>query len=223
MAKRFDQKEVKRFLRERNLTRAFKTWKSIRRNRKTVVDVAFPNYDGTDRRGKVYVYRRSGMTFFKDFNTLKTLGKSRKGVKNAIKSLFTRDAVVKKPMDYKGIKTDFDFKDTKIHLKNSSLQQSYNVSLQRLRTVERTNKVKKKKMGMVVCDILYIGKGKAQNRVQVRSSYGFLSKKSQRDQKIQECIRNGLNLAGFSPIEIQIKGIWFEYWSDKNVSLKKVR
>ena len=219
MAKRTN---IAQFLRERNLTRSFNKWKSIKPKKKRIIEVSYSNYDGTSRRGKVYVFRQNNKTIFRDYNTLNIVGRSKQKIQKAIQSAFTK-TISKKAFDVRGWNVTHADKETKIKLKNISKQQSYNSALQRLRTVERRNTTKRKTQGMVVTDLTFISKGGVRKRIQIRSRMAFLNTKQTKDKLIAENIGNGSGLAGFSPIDVIINGIWFEYWSDKREKLKRIR
>ena len=225
MAKRPDvtpQNGVKQFLRERNLTRSFNKCKSIKAKKKRIIEVSYSNYDGTSRRGRVYVFRQNNKTVFRDFNTLNIVGRSKKKLGQAIKAAFTRTRI-QKSIEVRGWNVTHQNKEPELKLKNVSKQQSYNAALQRLRTVERRNTTKRKTQGMIVTDLTYVSKGGGRKRIQIRSKMAFLNNKNTRDKLIAENISNGSGLAGFSPIDVIINGIWFEYWSDKREKLKRIR
>ena len=213
---------IAQFLRERNLTRSFNKWKSIKSKKKRIVEVSYSNYDGTSRRGKVYVFRQNNKTIFRDYNTLNIVGRSKQKIQKAIQAAFTK-TISKKPFDVRGWNVTHADKETKIKLKNISKQQSYNSALQRLRTVERRNTTKRKTQGMIVTDLTFISKGGVRKRIQIRSRMAFLNTKQTKDKLIAENIGNGSGLAGFSPIDVIINGVWFEYWSDRREKLRRVK
>lgn len=217
-----NQREIRKFLRERRLTSSFNKWKSIKRVKKRVIEVSYSNYDWTIRRGKVYVFRQKNKTIFRDFSTLLIVGKSRRKIGEAIKAAFTRKTELK-PFKVRGWDVGYSFKDSKLKLKNINKTQSYNQALERLRTVERRNTTRRSMQGMVVCDLTYVAGNGSRKRIQIRSKLDFLGNKKTRDRLINENISNGSGLAGFSPVDVIINGIWFEYWIDKREKLKKVR
>jgi len=216
------EKEIRQFLRERKLTASFNKWQSIKRLKKRVIDVSYSNYDGSVKRGKVYVYRQKNKTVFRDFETLLIVAKSKRKLSESIKAAFTRTETFK-PFKVRGWDVNYSFKDAKLKLKNVSKTQSYNQALERLRTVERRNTIRRKMQGMIVCDLTYVAGNGKRKRIQIRSKLTFLGDKKVRDKLIGDNISNGSGLAGFSPVDVIINGIWFEYWIDKNEKLKKVR
>jgi len=216
------EKEVRQFLRERKLTASFTKWKSIKRIKKRVIDVSYSNYDGTVRRGKVYVFRQNNKTVFRDFSTLNIVGRSRRKLGEAVKAAFIRTLELK-PFKVRGWDVDYSFKNTKLKLRNVTKTWSYNQALERLRTVERRNTTRTKMQGMVVCDMTYVSGSGDRKKVVIRSKLAFLGNKKVRDRLISENISNGSGMAGFSPVDVIIKAIWFEYWIDKHEKLKKIR
>jgi len=217
-----NQKEIRQFLRERKLTASFNKWRSIKRLKKRVIDVSYSNYDGTIKRGRVYVYRQKNRTVFRDYETLLIVAKSKRKLSESIKAAFTRTETFK-PYKVRGWDVGYSFKDVKLKLKNVSKTQSYNQALERLRTVERRNTIRRKMQGMVVCDLTYVASNGSRKRIQIRSKLTFLGNKQTRDKLVNENISNGSGLAEFSPVDVIINGIWFEYWIDKHEKLKKLK
>lgn len=214
-----ERTEISQFLKERRLTRAFNTWKSIKSVRKKRIEVAFSNYDGTVRRSKIYVYRKGNYTYFRDFKTLKVIGKSKKSSKNAINAVLKRDY---RSYRLSGWNVVDKTRSTSLKLKNITDNYSYNTSRMLLRKRQRKNTYNKKGMGMLGSYITVI-KGKRSFSKRVRSRYDMIGNKSVRERLLEDNIRLVAGFAGFSPESVIIHEIWYEYWSDEYVKLKKVK
>jgi len=215
-------KDFNKFLRQRDLTRSFNKWKKIKSSKKKVIPVVFDNYDGTQRRGKIYVVRQGNRTLFKDFNTLENLGSSRKKVNLALKQLFGKKKE-NKSFFVKGWNVEYQEKKNSIKLKNKHITYSYNESLNRLRSVTRTNKSRSNMEGRLTCDLTYVGKTGTKSRIQISSPSAFLNSKAKREKQINWCIIRGTGMAGFSLVDVIINDIWFEYWQDRQEKLKKIK
>ena len=239
------EKQFKKFLKERHLTRTFREWERSRVHKKRIITIALPTYAGDLKPTKVYVYRQKNKTVFKDFNTLEVLGYSRRKVNSAINALFsqrtekegykekrfentvnlgTKDNPQYYTHEIGGWNVLYKFKESGIKLQSKRIKYSYNEKLERLRSVTSTNVARKDIVRMLVCDITYIGIGGKKAHVVIRSSgFKFLYHKSVRDEMIAANIHNGMKLAGFSPIDVILNGIWYEYWEDKHERLKRIK
>jgi len=219
---RATKEELGKFLKERNLTRSFNTWSSLRKNRKRIVEVVTSNYDGTQSRKRIYAIRTKYGTTFRDFKTLKSLGKSRSKLKEALTKLNSYKNI-KLPADsFNGKAIENKAKINVVKLKNASSTYSYNKAEQRLREMRKTNTVMRNKVGSVGCDI-EVRKGKNNFRMRVRSRFGILNNKKTREGLIDENIRLVSGKAGYTPDEIIIHEVWYEYWLDKKEKLTRIR
>ena len=214
-------RDFKKFLKQRALTRSFNQWNKIKKVKKTVIPVAYSNYDGTSRRSKVYVFRQGNRTVFRDFNTLKVIGSSKRSKAAAIKDLNSIKKE-KKGFNVRGWSVSYNERNNGLKLKNANVTYSYNQAKQRLRSVTKTNSVKRNKVGRVICDLTYISKSGIKVRVQFASPIDDIYKSSVRKNRIEWCISNGSREAGFSPIDVIINAVWYEYWEDRNEKLKKI-
>lgn len=89
--------------------------------------------------------------------------------------------------------------------------------------MRKTNTVIRNKVGSVGCDI-EVRKADAKNfRMRVRSRFGILNTKKQREAFIDENIRLVSGKAGYTPDEIIIHEIWYEYWLDKQEKLSRIK
>lgn len=221
MAKAASSKEIRRFLSERRLTASFNKWQSIKSVRKTKMELVFSNFGVGGRRRPVYVYRDSKGVVVRDYNTLNILARSRRKLKDVVSIIGKSN---NKPY-YKNIKgrmVKFDMHPLKLKLKDSYSDYSYNSSIKRLREVKRTNTTLKRKVGMVVCDLTIVDKGGKYYREVIRSSADVLTRKNI-ERLIDECIRNAAGKLGFSPKEVVINSVWFEYWLDRPSRARSVR
>jgi len=215
-------KDFKRFMTERRLTSSFNKWNNIKNVPKQTVEVSFNTYTGHSKRSKLYVYRRGNRTIFKDFNTLNTLGSSKSKVPDAIKKLRTISKVRHKKQSFNGKRIDFDIKRSGIKLKNSNSRFSYNQSENKLREVVSTNTKKGKRLGAVVTRLELTSGSGSKFRMTIRSRFVPLTS-SITNTLIDENIRNAAGKAGWSPFEIAIHDIWYEYWIDRKEKLTKIR
>jgi len=221
MAKRVEEKELRQFLIERKLTRSFNTWQSYKRKKKVILEVVSSNYDGTQSRSRVYAVKTKYGTSFRDFTTLRALGKSRSKLDEAIKKV-SRYKSISVNNYFNGKEIVNKARTNEVKLKNVKSVYSYNKSEQRLREMRKTNTVVKNRVGSVGCDI-EVRKGTTKVRQRVRSRFAILNTKKQREQLIDENIRlvSG-KFAQFTPDEIIIHEIWYEYWHDKQEKLKRL-
>jgi len=218
-----NEKEIKRFLKERGLTKAYQTDQRIKRLPKLKDEVIFSNYDNTSRRSRIVISREGNKTVVRDFRTMSVLASSRKSIDQVHKDIFStvKDNKKFKVKTEKG-KWNITNKRTgkKIKLKNSVKHQTYNKTYNRLRTITSTNKITKKEFGFAVVDAVYIN-GQERRRVQARSRGGY-NLKTEKDQAINDAIRNGSVIAEFSPTDVEIIDYWFEIWTDKYEKIKKL-
>ena len=218
------------FLKERGLYGAYRKYRNIPRAR--VIDTAIRNFDGTIARKKVYVYKKGKTTVFRDFFNLEFLGFTRKSINKSIGRLsekvkiskpFASSRQIIKQGDKKGevmnFQVSFDMTVNSLQLKRSNKIRFYNKSLNNLRVVEETNRVKRRMAGGVVIRALYI-KGNIVKAVTVRSRRVFmLGTKSERDLAFNDALLNGAAEAEFTPDEVIIQDYWFEYRRDTNAAL----
>jgi len=222
MAKRISQKEIRKFLSERKLTRSFNTWRSFKGKRKRVIEIVSSNYDGTQSRSRVYAVKTRYGTSFRDFVTLRVLGKSRSKPDDAIKKINSfKNVSINETFNGKEIVNKARINEVK--LKNVKSVYSYNKSEQRLREMRKTNTVIRNKVGSVGCDIEVRKAGAKNFRMRVRSRFGILNTKKQREAFIDENIRLVSGKAGYTPDEIIIHEIWYEYWLDKQEKLSRIK
>jgi len=220
MAQQRNIKLYKQYLRERNLTRSFNTWKSLRKNRKKIIEAVSSNYDGTQSRRKLYAFSTKYGTSFRDFNTLKVVGRSRSKINQAISKIntFKKISVLKM---FNGRSIDNEAKQNLIKLKNTHSVYSYNKSEQRLREIRKTNTISKYKVGSVGTDI-EVRKGGSKFRMRVRSKFTILNK-TNIGKLVDDNIRLVSGKAGYTPDEIIIHEIWYEYWNDTHEKLSRLR
>jgi len=216
------QKEIKlykQYLKERNLTKSFNSWRSLRKNNKRIIEAVSSNYDGTQSRRKIYAFSSKYGTTFRDFNTLKVVGRSRSKISQAISKVntFKKIPLLK---DFNGRVIENQAKQNIIKLKNFKSVYSYNKAEQRLREIKKTNTISKNKVGSVGCDI-EVRKGNSKFRMRIRSKFTII-KKENVDKLVEDNIRIVSGKAGYTPDEIIIHEIWYEYWNDTYEKLSKI-
>ncbi len=219
-----EAKDLKKFLKERGLTRSFKTFKRIKKKRGLQRELVFSNYDGTVSRKRILIIREKNRTVVRDFATLRPLATSRKkDLKEVWKSIST-DGVDKRAFSVKTKAGKWEVKNTKkvfgIKLSNERKMVSYNKTLNRLRTITMTNSPGKK-FGFAVVDAIYFSADGKKKRVQARSSGGF-DLRREKSKALNDALRNGAAIAEFSPVDVEVVDYWFEVWKDEFISLKRV-
>lgn len=209
------------FLRERKLGRAFRTYKTLQRRKKTYQEVALSNYDGTRRRTRIILTKENRKTVIRDFNSLKVLLRSRRDISDVMKGLGKKfkDAAVFDVKTKKGkwsIKNEF--KKGELNLKNDVTVESWNETLGRNRKIHLTNSPGKK-FGFASIDATYYASDGTRKRVQARSHGGF-NLQTQRREAVDDALKNGAAVAEFSPVDVVIHEYWFEVWTDYYPSRK---
>lgn len=223
MAKKEEIKDLKRFISERGLTRSFTRYRDIRSRRKLSVDVVYDNYDGTQRRGKVYAIRSRRGTDFLDFFTLRVVGRTRLKPRAAIIALKTT-RTDDRSFNVRGWSVKNNIRTNMFRLTNERTDYSYNETLQRTRITRSTNSTPKNKYGRVVVDATYYAANGDKIRVRAPSNSGIsLWRASDRDKAINQAIERGSVIAGFSPIGVVVHNLWFEYKRDKMGRLTRIR
>jgi hypothetical protein len=230
--------DFKGFLKKRELARTYARYENIRKLRGKRVLHTSVNLFGTEIKDyKLYAIREGNYTVFRDYVTLKSLGRSSRNLKDAIKALYTEPVVSKENVIPSELsRTQFMGKPSiikeytlvkpkrKITLKFTDRIYSYYSPDQRLRTKTVTSRgFRKIKAGMVVVDVEYV-KGQKRHRGIYNSAGGFsLNSKEQIQRGILSAIHNGLGSGNinFSPDDIIVHNYWFQYYKDKyNVALK---
>jgi len=212
--KKSEERQLKQFLRERNLSRAYTTYKNISHKRKFTVEHVFSNYEGTSRRDKIIVLREKGVVKVYDFNTMHVIGRRKGSINDAMKSLGIR-AKTGDSFTHKKWRVLSEVRHEQFQLKNVHVEKSYNKILNRTRTILMTNE-RVNKFGFAVIDATYISADGTKKRVQARSHGGFnLAKKAERHKAVEDALQNGSAVAEFSPAEVIVNDYWFEVWTDK--------
>jgi len=210
----------KKYLKERKLTRSFNTWYSLRKRKKKIVEVVTSNYDGTQSRKRLYAFSSKYGTIFRDFNTLQVLGKSRSKLKIAIDKA-RKSETLEVNKFFNGKRIEWKAKKNQIKIKNINSTYSYNNTEQRLREMRKTNTIIKQRVGSIGCDI-EISKGMSRFRMRIRSRFMIINKDNI-NKAVDENIRVVSSKAGYTPDEVIIHEIWYEYWYDKREKLVRIR
>lgn len=229
-------KDFKRFLRERGLTTAFTKFQHVRGKKKEILTTLVNRFGVERTESKIYVIKEGKYTVFRDFNTLERLSRSRRNVKDAIKSLFMQPIIKEreikptlgqrqeltnsKTKSYSGILKYTEAKPKRaITLKFTDRVYSYFAPDKKLRIKTLTTSyMRKPKHGMVVVDVEYRKFPNQRHRGIYRSAGGFiLNNRSEIDKATLSAIHNGLGSGNvnFSPDNIILHDFWFEYYQDK--------
>jgi len=229
-----DEKLLRQFLKERNLTRAYNRHVSIINKHKTIKEYDFSTRTGHVIRKKVIIIKSKRGSIFIDHATMKNIAVSRKKPQQAIISSGATkiiDSNIKLSGKVKEFMRDWNIKiKTKrkeLLLNNTTTEQSYNKTFNRLRTIETTNIIRKsksvkKKIGFIVIDATYISADGDKRRIQARSKSHNLTIPSERKIAMEESLYHGSVQVEFSPIDVIINDFWYEYWTDKYISATRV-
>ena len=206
------EQDLKQFLKEKGLSREFARFKKIKKLRKTRVPVLFSNYDGTNRASELILTKEKGKTIIRDKDSFTIVGRSSKSVRAVRTELQTRQRQAIDLKSSRGWTLKSNIKHSAIPIKNESKYISRNNVIDRNTEVKLTNKSPKGKFGFVIVDVTVIGMKNEKKRVQARSSGPSpLWNKIERSKRIDEALINATAVAGFSPSEIIIHDIFFEY------------
>jgi len=204
------EREYRRFIYERGLAGSFRSYRRLKsRPKKTIVVYQ----DGTRR--QVYVLKENGKTVFRDRMTMRVLARSKKTIPKAITSVFTKK-IVRGEFKHRGWNVSKEIKRTEITL-NDQIDRYYLKS-----GIERRHRVSSRpprKVGFVLIDATYISASGYKKRIQIRSPLGDLGDKNTRLRLLKEAVSNGSGLAGFSPVDVILNDVRYEWIRDIRVKV----
>lgn len=207
-------KDIKNFLRERNLLTAFKRFQKIKRSKRLKIDV-----DGTVL--DVTIYKKGDKTIVADSLRLKTLATSKKyNTKTIIGQLKKREKVtskvIKAGLTRTGIKIKTKIKTPKIkikEIKRTLLSDKSGIIL-----IERQTPLRSR-LGKLWINVTFIDKKDNKKIVEAGSAtQRFLHKEDNRQKAFNEAMKGAFSQINFSPKEIIINWVHYAYYEqDKNI------
>jgi len=206
-------KKYSQFLRERGLAGSYRAWSRLKSKKKRIITVHQKKIDGTVRRRKVYVLKENNKTYFRDFQTMKVLATTKKKIPSALASL-SKTKTIKGTIKARDWKVTKNIETPILRLKN--IQDKYFLK----DDIERRHRVStrpSRNNGHVILDVTYKAMDGSRKRVQIKSGNGYLMDTRIRNKLVREAVENGSRLAGFSPVEVVINGIWYEWITDRRL------
>ena len=224
--------ELRRFLRERGLTRSYSEYRKLPR-RRVSTEITVDDFERGSRRQRLIITREKGYTRIRDFSTLKVIGRSRQPINDVIKS-FDKTKKEKRSFNLKVNGRDWSIRNERkikaVHLKNESKITSFNKVLGRLTEITMTNDPRKystvrghrvKTEGFAVVDAVYVSASGQIARVQSRSKGGFhIGTKRGQDDAVADALHNGSVMVKFSPVDVVVKDFWFEVFKYKYIDMR---
>jgi len=216
MARRYNEKDIKRFLKEQGLTSTYRLWKRHKPSVRRRIPIYSSDFKGGKTRRELVLTKERGKTVIRDGRSYRRIREYKKPIPKVI-DLINRRIYNKR--DFKIREWDITDKSSSrvIDPGNVSISYRYNKAKGQETRIVSSRSIKMKRAGWVTVVAKYWRMDGFSVIVERNSSIRFLNTKQKREAAIKEAVELGAVVAGFSPVAVDILDYYFNYGYTKRL------